>query len=271
MLNQFLLHKPYGSWRRRVLHRSDMAGPGLPLTAKSADLDVGSPDCSTNINNRPDIGHNFFDYTLNTTACADGTFCPWPNNQTCCFDHQGHSLISYHYDAAMPTTAAALSTFYTENGYQIATTTSSSSNILSTTSPSSPLPVAPSTSAPTSTYVGTSPPDQNSASPLDKAAKAGIGIGAVVGTLAIAGIFLLLLHRVRRHRQNNTGHSGALGAIGMAPRDPRQWEKPELVGEDARKEMEAREWTRAELPGEEARTEMGAADPRQMTAHELYG
>ena len=56
----------------------------------------------------------------------------------------------------------------------------------------------------------------------------------------------------------------------MAPPDPRQWEKPELVGEDARKEMEAREW-RAELPGEQARTEMGAGDLRQSRFPELHG
>ena len=57
----------------------------------------------------------------------------------------------------------------------------------------------------------------------------------------------------------------------MAPPDPRQWEKPELVGEDARKEMEARQWRGAELPGEEARTEIGAGDLRQMTFRELPG
>ena len=49
----------------------------------------------------------------------------------------------------------------------------------------------------------------------------------------------------------------------MAPADPMQWEKPELVGEDARKNMEAREW-RAELPGEAARTEMGTGNLRQI-------
>lgn len=57
----------------------------------------------------------------------------------------------------------------------------------------------------------------------------------------------------------------------MAPPDPRQWEKPELVGEDARKEMEARQWRGAELPGEEARTETGAVDLRQIILSELHG
>ena len=248
-----------------------MARCGLPLTAKSADLDVSSPDCFTNIYNHPDIGNNAFDYTLNTTNCADGTFCPNPNNQTCCFNHQGYEVISYRYHASLPTAAAALSTFYAENGYQIATTTSSSSNILPTTSPSSPLPVFPSTLAPTSTYVGTSPPDRISPSPLDTGTKAGIGIGAVIGTLAIAGMFLLLLRRLRRHRRDNTRHSAALGAIDTAPLDPRQWEKPELIGEDARKEMDAEERRKAELPGGDPRTEMGTADLRQTIVHELHG
>ena len=286
MHNQFLLYKPYEPWRRRVLHRSDMAESGVPLTAKSVDLDVSSPDWFTNVNNRPDIGHNFFDYTLNTTACADGTFCPWPNNQTCCFDNQGHGLTSYHYDAPMPTTAAGLSSFYAENGYQIAPITSSLSNNFLTTSLSSPLPAFPSTSAPTSpsssllvspstsastptsTYVSTPPPSRNPPSPLGTGIKVGIGVG-VVGFLAIAGIFLLLLRRARRRRRD-TRHFGALGAVGVAPSDSRQWEKPELVGEDARKEMEAREW-RAELPGEAARTEMGAGDLRRNIFPELHG
>ena len=84
-------------------------------------------------------------------------------------------------------------------------------------------------------------------------------------------MLLLLLRKVRRHRRDYTRHSGALGATGMAPPDPRQWEKPELVGEDARKEMEAREWRGAELPGEEARTEIGAGDLRQIILSELHG
>ena len=240
-----------------------MAKSCLPLTSKSADPHDTSPECFTNINSCPDIGNNNFDYERNTTACADGTFCPNPNNQTCCFNNQGHSLISYHYDAALPTAAVALSTFYAENGYQIVTTTSSSSNILPKTSPSSPLPVFSSTSAPTSTYVGTSPPGQKSPSPLDTGTKAGIGIGAVVGTLAIAGMLLLLLRRVRRHRRDDKRHSIALGTIERTPLDPRQWEKPELIGEDARKEMGAEERRKAELPGEEARTEIGAEERRR--------
>ncbi len=84
-------------------------------------------------------------------------------------------------------------------------------------------------------------------------------------------MFLLLLRRVRRHHCDNTRHSGALGATEMAPLHSRQWEKPELVGEDARKEMEAKERMRAELPGEEARTEMGTTDLRQMIVPELHG
>ena len=69
----------------------------------------------------------------------------------------------------------------------------------------------------------------------------------------------------------STRHSGASGAIETAPLESRQWEKPELVGEDAREEMEAGERTGAELPEEEARMEMGAADLRQMIVHELHG
>ena len=119
--------------------------------------------------------------------------------------------------------------------------------------------------------MNTSPPGRNCPSPLGTGTKAGIGIGAVVGALAMAGILFHIMRNVQRRRRDNTRHSGALGAIETAPLESRQWEKPELVGEDARKEMEAGERTGAELPGEEARMDMGAADLRQMIIHELHG
>ena len=246
-----------------------MAKSSLSFTSKSADPKETSSEYFTDIKNDAAIGHHDFDYTLNTTACADGTFCPNPNNQTCCFDHKGFTLTSYHYDAALPTTAAALSTFYAENGYQLTNTTSSSSNNLPTTSPSSPLPIFPSTSSPTSTYIGASPTDRNSPSPLSTGTKAGVGI-AVAGSLSIAGIVLFLVCRVRRRRRDDRRHSRISEATDPVPLDQRQWEKPELIGEDARKEMEAEERRRAELPGKEARTEMSAADMRQMLVAELH-
>ena len=99
---------------------------------------------------------------------------------------------------------------------------------------------------------------------------AGICIGAVVGILSIAGLFLLLLRRVRRHRRDDSRHPGILEASKTTLPDQRQWEKPELIGEDARKEMEAEERTRPELHGEGARAEMGAADLRHMIISESH-
>ena len=55
----------------------------------------------------------------------------------------------------------------------------------------------------------------------------------------------------------------------MVPPDARQWERPELIGEDARKDMGAEERRKAELPGEVARTETGSAEIRPSIAHEL--
>ena len=76
---------------------------------------------------------------------------------------------------------------------------------------------------------------------------------------------LFLLCRVwRRHRRDERRHPRI-----SAPRDQRQWEKPELLGQDAYTEMEAEERRRAELPGTEARMEMGAADLREMLVNEL--
>lgn len=48
------------------------------------------------------------------------------------------------------------------------------------------------------------------------------------------------------------------GTSTNAPLGSRRYEKPELTGEDARKEMDAAERRKAELPGEETRMEMEA-------------
>ena len=101
--------------------------------------------------------------------------------------------------------------------------------------------------------------------------KTGIGVGlGVGGSLSIAGIMLLLLCMKRRHRRDNRNYPRILEANETAPPDQRQWEKPELIGEDARMEMEAEESGPPELHGEAARTEMGATNLRHMIAAELH-
>ena len=76
--------------------------------------------------------------------------------------------------------------------------------------------------------------------------------------------------RKRRHRRENGKHPRILEAIETMPPDRGQWEKPELIGEDARKEMEGEGRRLPELHGEGARTEMGAADLRHMMVSELH-
>ena len=51
---------------------------------------------SSNVILNADPGNNAFNYTLNTTDCHDGTICPNPKNDTCCFNNQGVTVITFH-------------------------------------------------------------------------------------------------------------------------------------------------------------------------------
>ena len=54
------------------------------------------------------------------------------------------------------------------------------------------------------------------------------------------------------------------------PPGSKRWEKPELMGEDARKEMGAVEIRGAELTGGELRMEMDTSLAEHRVIHELY-
>ena len=73
------------------------------------------------LNNIPSQSTGYFNYTLNTTRCADNTLCPYANNQTCCDKGQGIVEIDYHNNEAMPSGSsdllAALSTYYEAGVY----------------------------------------------------------------------------------------------------------------------------------------------------------
>ncbi len=77
---------------------------------------------------RTDIGNNAFNYTLNITICSDGTFCPNPNNETCCYNNKDIREIEYSNNALIPTAATALPSFYAVGGYTIPTVTPSTSS-----------------------------------------------------------------------------------------------------------------------------------------------
>ena len=227
--------------------------------------------------------HNVFNYTQNTTACDDGNFCPNSGNTTCCFNHQGVSQIIYHYSAPLPTTAAGLSEFYAANGYQVATVTSSFSDTLSTnalsscTSVSTSGTTAPSTSAIASQTKPTAPPSTSAArlehptqnvasSALSSSTKVGLGVGVAAG-VSLAGLLLyFLVRQLRRPGRRDKAHATSTNA----PLVSRRYEKPELTGEDARKEMDAAEKRKAELPGSGTSMELEATPAEHRVPHELF-
>ena len=53
-------------------------------------------------------------------------------------------------------------------------------------------------------------------------------------------------------------HAGTLTGAELIPPGSRRYEKPELTGEDARKELDATETRGAELRGDEPRVELDA-------------
>lgn len=91
-----------------------------------------------------------------------------------------------------------------------------------------------------------------------------------MGALAVGVPLFLLVRWLRRQRQKGLGHAGVLNFAEGAPPDSRRYEKPELTGEDARKETDAEERRKAELMGQDARTEMEATPPEHTIAHKLY-
>ena len=167
---------------------------------------------------------NYFDYNTNTTKCDDGTFCPDPNNQTCCFNHEGVREITFHNNATIPTVAAGYSTYYEAAGYTIPSLTSS----LSGTKTISPQGTFSSTArtitsaesfgtqplaaqaTPTSTS-GSKPAVARSTS-LSPAGIAGITIALSVCAIVI-GALLFLLRKSRKKRPVQTGLETSLEAL----------------------------------------------------------
>ena len=86
--------------------------------------------------------------------------------------------------------------------------------------------------------------------------------------VSLAGLLLyFLVRRLRRPFRRDIAHAGTSTD---APLGSRRYEKPELTGEDARKEMDAAERRIAELPGEETRMEMEAEPAERKLLHVLF-
>ena len=205
---------------------------------------------------------NYFDYGTNTTKCDDGTFCPDPKNQTCCFNHEGVREITFNNGAIIPTVAAGYSTYYEAAGYTIPSPTSSFSRA-KTISPESTFSsrtrtitsaesfgTQPLAAQATSTS-GSKPAVARSTS-LSSAGIAGITIALSVCVIVI-GALLYLLRKSRKKRPVQTGLETSVEAL-----------RYEMSDHAARTEMDAvggrAPIGKAELMGQE-RSEIRAEMP----------
>lgn len=93
--------------------------------------------------------------------------------------------------------------------------------------------------------------------------------------VSLAGILLyFLVRRLRRQHKRDIAHAGTstnaeVTNAEVTPPDSRRYEKSELTGEDARKELDAAERRRAELSGQQTRMEMEATPAGNVVAHEM--
>ena len=77
--------------------------------------------------------------------------------------------------------------------------------------------------------------------------------------VSFAGILLcFLIRRLRRQHQRDIVHTSTSINAKVEPPGSRRYEKPELTGEDARKELDAAERRKPELAGEQTRMELEA-------------
>lgn len=104
---------------------------------------------------------------------------------------------------------------------------------------------------------------------LNSSTKAGVGVGVTVGASLVGVLLYFLVRRLRRQHKRDIAHAGTSTNAEVTPPGSRRYEKPELTGEDARKEMDAAERRRAELSGQQVRMEMEATPAGNMVAHEL--
>ena len=114
-----------------------------------------------------------------------------------------------------------------------------------------------STALPFKSTAGADQPRQNTASSaLSSSTKAGVGVGVTFGA-SLAGLLIYFL--VRRLRRQARRDMARAGTSRTAPLGSRRYEKAELTGEDARKEMNAAAESReAELPGNGTNFELEA-------------
>ena len=104
---------------------------------------------------------------------------------------------------------------------------------------------------------------------LNSSAKAGIGVGVTVGVSLASMLLYFLVRRLRRQHERDMVYADTSTNAEVESPGSRRYEKPELTGEDARKELDTAERRQAELAGEQTRTEMDAMAAGNRVIHEL--
>lgn len=106
-----------------------------------------------------------------------------------------------------------------------------------------------------STSAAGPPTFQSASSGYDVCTKVDIGIGVAVGVSLVGVLLHFSVRRLRTQPQKDSAHkASSAGSI--------WYEKPELTGEDAYKEMDTAERRAAELAGDETRFEMEGTPAR---------
>ena len=109
-----------------------------------------------------------------------------------------------------------------------------------------------------STSAALPPTHQFVSSGLSSSTKAGIGVGVPVGISTVGLLLYFSIRQLRRRPRRDQTYAGTLTDAEVIPLGSRRYEKPELTGEDARRELVATERRGAELSGDEPRMEMDA-------------
>ena len=87
---------------------------------------------------------------------------------------------------------------------------------------------------------------------------------------SFAGILLYtLVRRLRRQYQRTIVHAGTSTNAEVEQPGSQRYEKPEMTGEDARKQLDAAERRKPELAGEQTRVELEAMGGGDRVNHEL--
>ena len=89
-----------------------------------------------------------------------------------------------------------------------------------------------------------------------------VGVGVPVGISTVGLLLYFSIRQLRRRPRGDQAHAGTLTDADVTPPGSRRYEKPELTGEDARKELDATERRGAELSADDPGVEMDATERR---------